>query len=183
MFGSVSLRLATLVAIATILWTAPPALAGDLLETDVHRLTRAELLEDGREWPTSGYLSTSQPDEAVLDAAAAAGFAAVVDLRGKDEDRGIDEQAAVESRGMRYVALPLPDRSDITFENAATLQDLLADVDGPVLLHCFSGNRVGALFALTAKTEGLSSEEALEFGTEAGLTQWEDAVRAELGLE
>jgi len=174
---------AALVTAAAALCFSSPAAAGDLLETDVHRLTRVEILEDGQELPASGYLSTSQPDEAVLDRAAAAGFAAVVDLRGADEDRGIDEQAAVEARGMRYISLPLPEPSDATFENAATLQDLLADVDGPVLLHCYSGNRVGALFALTAKTEGLSSEEALEFGKAAGLTRWEGAVRERLELE
>ncbi|MGB5353711.1 MAG: hypothetical protein WBN32_08890, partial [Woeseia sp.] len=66
---------------------------------------------------------------------------------------------------------------DVTFENAAKLDALLAEFAGPVLLHCGSGNRVGALFALRAKAAGLSNEQALEVGRRAGLTQLEEQVR------
>ena len=81
---------------------------------------------------------------------------------------------------MRYVPLPVPSPSDATYETAAALQTILADIDGPVLLHCFSGNRVGALFALSAKEAGATREEALALGRSAGLTRWESAIREKL---
>ncbi len=159
------------------------AIAGDLLSTEITALSRTEILENGESLPLHGYLSTSQPDEAVLELIAAAGYVAVVDLRGEDEDRGLDERAAVESLGMRYVSLPIPSPEHATFENAAALDEILADIEGPVLLHCYSGNRVGSLFALTAKAEGASSEDALAVGKEARLTRWEPTIREKLGLE
>jgi hypothetical protein len=51
------------------------------------------------------------------------------------------------------------------------------------MVHCASGNRVGALLALRAnRLEGASPEDALELGLDAGLTRLEPAVREALGL-
>lgn len=148
-----------------------------LTESEVVHIPRAALLENPERLPDSGFLSTGQPNEEMLDLISAAGFAAVVDLRGVEEDRGIDERAEVEARGMQYVSLPTPDLSAATVDQAGRLAEILADIDGPVLLHCFSGNRVGSLFALEARSEGKSAEEALAFGEEAGLTRWRDEIR------
>lgn len=162
-------------------------LAGDLSASEITALSREDILENNELIPASGYLSTSQPDAEVLDLVAARGFVAVIDLRGESEDRGIDEQAAVESRGMRYVSLPIPSPEDATFENAAALEDVLAALgaehDGPVLLHCYSGNRVGSLFALIANSQGESAKDALALGKRARLTRWEPEVRGKLGLK
>ena len=38
-----------------------------------------------------------------------------------------------------------------------------------MLLHCASGNRVGALLALAAAEDGASDDAALELGRRAGL--------------
>lgn len=126
------------------------------------------------------YLSTGQPDEQILAMAGAAGYAAVIDLRPESEDRGYDEAAAVEALEMRYYRLPVAGAEDVTFENARRLDRILAGIDGPVLVHCASGNRVGALFALRAGMAGASDEEALEVGKTAGLTRLEAAVRERL---
>ena len=148
-----------------------------LTDTEVVHIPRTALLENSERLPDAGFLSTGQPNEELLDLAAAAGYAAVVDLRGVKEDRGIDERAEVEARGMKYVSLPTPDLSAATVEQAGRLAKILADIDGPVLLHCFSGNRVGSLFALEARAEGKSAEEALAFGEAAGLTRWRADIR------
>ena len=129
------------------------------------------------------YVSTGQPDQEILKMAGDAGYAAVVDLRTDSEDRGLDEAAAVEALHMRYVRLPIAGADDVTFENAARLDEILAGIDGPVLLHCASGNRVGALFALRASRAGASDEEALEVGKAAGLTRLEATVRERLAGE
>lgn len=136
-----------------------------------------ELLFAGYALPSSGYLSTSQPDAAVLDRIAGAGYEAVVDFRGADEDRGLDEKAEVEARGMRYITLPIPTTAEATFENAQRLREILATTEGPVLMHCYSGNRAGSMLALAAKLEGASSDEALALGRQGGLTRWEREIK------
>ncbi len=127
--------------------------------------------------PESGAVSTAQPTAAALRVAANSGFVAVIDLRGSEEDRGLDEKAEVEALGLTYLSLPVVGEAAISFDNASELDRLLADIDGPVLLHCGSGNRVGALFALREKLHGASDEAALEKGRAAGLTSLEGVVR------
>ena len=51
---------------------------------------------------------------------------------------------------------------------------------GNVLIHCASGNRVGALVALHARGTGATPDEALALGKAAGLAGLEPAVRARL---
>ena len=126
------------------------------------------------------YVSTGQPDEIILSIARDAGFVAIVDLRGEGEDRGFDEVAATEALGLRYVALPVADAADVNFENAAALGRILDEIDGPVLLHCASGNRVGALIALHASATGASDEDAMAAGKAAGLTRLEPVVQERL---
>lgn len=126
------------------------------------------------------HVSSGQPDSAVLDAIKEAGFTTVVDLRGEKEDRGMDEMAEVEGRGMRYFNLPVDAAADVTYENARRLDRILADVEGPVLVHCVSGNRVGAIFALRAKLAGASADEAMALGKAAGLTRLEPVVAERL---
>lgn len=175
-----NIRLVIVIGVMALLQSA---LAADVDTNRITTLSRSAILEDPSRLPSTGYLSTGQPDEVVLGHVAKAGFAAVIDLRGVDEDRGLDERGVVESLGMSYVSLPIPSPADATFENAAALEEILAGIDGPVLLHCMSGNRVGSLFALSAKSNGASSEEALALGKAAGLTRWEDAIRDRLRLE
>ncbi|MGB5352250.1 MAG: sulfur transferase domain-containing protein, partial [Woeseia sp.] len=116
--------------------------------TEVSFLPASEVSAPGTALPHDGYLSTGQPDAAALKAIAAAGYAGVVDLRSVDEPRGFDEAATAASLGLHYRSLPVAGPDGVTFENAAKLDALLAEYDGPVLLHCSSGNRVGALLAL-----------------------------------
>jgi protein tyrosine phosphatase (PTP) superfamily phosphohydrolase (DUF442 family) len=55
--------------------------------------------------------------------------------------------------------------------------------DEPVLVHCASANRVGALFALSTYRETGDFDKALEAGREAGLTRLEGTVRKVLEAE
>lgn len=119
--------------------------------------------------PLPGITSAGQPDEASLAAIAEEGYVAVIDIRGEQEDRGIDEKAIVESLGMQYINLPVAGPDAVTYENANALDELLAGIDGPVLLHCASSNRVGAILALRERMNGGSAEAALELGLAAGM--------------
>jgi uncharacterized protein (TIGR01244 family) len=129
------------------------------------------------------FVSSGQPDEAVLQLIADAGFAAVVDFRSPAEDRGLDEQKAVERLGMVYATLPVSGPSDVTFDNAAALDQILAENEGRVLLHCSSGNRAAALYALREKLLGASNDDALAVGKVAGLTRLESIVTERLESE
>ncbi len=173
--------LATLLAVLLMAGCAPAEVR--LTDADVVHVSRAALLENPEKLPETGYLSTGQPNAELLDLVAGAGYAAVVDVRGVDEDRGMDEKAEVEARGMRYISLPTPDLAAATPAQAATLVDMLEEIDGPVLLHCVSGNRVGSLFALEAANEGEGVDAALAFGERAGLTRWRGDIREKLASQ
>ena len=112
-----------------------------------------------------------------------AGYSTVIDMRAPDEDRGLDEPRTIEALGMTYVAFPIASADDISFEKAAELDEILRGADGPILVHCASGNRVGALFALRARNNGADSEDALAIGKAAGLTRLEEVVLERLDLK
>jgi uncharacterized protein (TIGR01244 family) len=127
-----------------------------------------------------GITAAGQPSRAALTAAAAAGYKSVIDLRAPNEDRGLDEQAAVEGLGMSYVNLPVDGSAGVSYANASALDKLLADAAKPVLVHCASGNRVGALLALRAKAHGADTAAALELGVASGLGSLKPVVEQKL---
>lgn len=128
-----------------------------------------------------GVTTSGQPSEAAIAAIAAAGYKAVIDLRGPNEDRGLaDEQETVEKLGMRYVNLPVDGAAGVSYANANALDKLLMDIDGPVLVHCSSSNRVGALVALRAKAAGADAESALALGLATGLSGLKTVVEQKL---
>jgi len=130
--------------------------------------------------PADGITAAGQPNEAEFKELADDGYAAVIDLRTAREDRGLDEETTVEELGMDYVELPIDGRDGINFENAKKLHQILSNYDEPVLVHCGSSNRVGALFALRAKMNGANDEDALAFGKSAGMTSLESTVKTRL---
>jgi uncharacterized protein (TIGR01244 family) len=130
--------------------------------------------------PADGITAAGQPNEAEFKELADDGYAAVIDLRSAGEDRGLDEETTVEGLGMEYIALPIDGRDAINFDNAKKLDEILSQYDKPVLVHCGSSNRVGALFALRENMNGASDEDSLAFGKSAGMTSLESTVRTRL---
>ncbi len=156
------------------------AVAGDADSTNSSLLVDLDAaVESGKVEPVDGLSTAGQPDEAGFKVFADSGYAAVIDLRTAGEDRGLDEAAVVEDLGMEYMSLPIG-RDDITFEKAAELRRMLDQFDEPVLLHCDSSNRVGALIALQAFAETGDREAALDAGRDAGLTGLEGRVIEEI---
>lgn len=110
------------------------------------------------------------------------GVEAVINLRSEQEmqEESFDEQAAVKEAEMDYITLPIAGPDDLTRERVSAFDHALNKYER-VHVHCASGNRVGAMVALRAAMhDGVSSEEALTRGKEAGLTKLEGAVRARL---
>lgn len=108
----------------------------------------------------------------------AEGITHVIDMLPRHEHGEYDEAAHAEELGLFYVHLPIQGGNDLNKTNAEALDRLLKDVgDTPVLVHCMSGNRVGALFALRAHwLQGQSVAEALATGRRYGLTKMEPLV-------
>jgi uncharacterized protein (TIGR01244 family) len=133
--------------------------------------------------PRPGLHTSGQPTLEQLDALAAEDVHAVIDLRGYDEDRGYDEAAELKARGIAYYSLPINGKGDLTPANATALKHLLDENSNGVLLHCASGNRVGALLALmAAQEEGLAPEKAMGLGKNAGMSSLTPVVEEKLGL-
>lgn len=126
-----------------------------------------------------------QPDEEQLQRAADAGIDVVIDLRPRDETPDFNERRLAEDLGLEYRYRPVRGAVDLTEDSVDWLDRQLSDVEGqPTLLHCSTGNRVGALMALRAHwLHDATPEDALALGKEAGLTELEDDVRRILGLE
>lgn len=168
-----------LISVISIL--ALSACAGETEITHVTplKVDLGEVVETGVVRPVDGISAAGQPDESAFRIFAANGYAAVVDLRTAGESRGLDEQAVVESLGMDYVSLPIGS-DGISFDNARALDELLSSYDAPVLVHCGSSNRVGALLALRASLAGADDDTAIEVGKKGGLTGLEPTVREAL---
>lgn len=168
-----SLALAALLAVAACAADESP----DTLKVDLDAVVAA-----GRAVPVHGITTAGQPDEAAFRIFAQSGYKTVIDLRMPNENRGLDEPGVVEGLGMSYVALPT-EGGTITFEQARKLEELIEAAEGPVLVHCVSANRVGALFALSDYAENGDLDKALEAGRKAGLTRLEGAVKKAIGPE
>lgn len=133
--------------------------------------------------PLPGVTSGGQPTEDELRQAAELGYRTVVSLRTAGEEIPFNEAELVTSLGMSYVSLPIPGAEGINADNAKALAKILDEAERPLVLHCGSGNRVGALFAIEAHDLGeKNAEEALQIGIDAGLTSLEPVVREKLGL-
>lgn len=120
-----------------------------------------------------------QISAADIAALADAGVKTVVNLR-PDSEMTFDEQSAVEAAGMSYVSIPVAGAAGVTKANAARLSESLAG-SGPVMVHCASANRVGALFAIARFDQGgVSIDEAVAYGRARGLTTLEPLIRQSL---
>jgi uncharacterized protein (TIGR01244 family) len=128
--------------------------------------------------PRPDLIVAGQPAADDWKALADAGVRTVINLRPAAEMQGRDERAEVAAAGLRYVELPIAGAADINADNARRLAELLGQADGPVLVHCASGNRVGGLLAVAKAQEGMAADEALEFGRSAGMKSSETRARA-----
>jgi protein tyrosine phosphatase (PTP) superfamily phosphohydrolase (DUF442 family) len=131
--------------------------------------------------PAPGLLTGGQPTRDQVMQAAAAGYKTVVCLREATEPGAWDPSVIANGlHGMKFVRLPFTGPHDLNEENAAALERVLGDPEAlPAVVHCGSGNRVGALLAVRASLfHGASVDQALELGRRAGLVGLEPATRA-----
>jgi len=96
------------------------------------------------------------------------GYSTIINLQFEREDGVKAEIAAADAAGLTYVSVPVGG-DDFTLEHAKQVSDAIAASSGHVLLHCRSGGRVSAVWALTrAIDEGLTPSEAGRVAAEEG---------------
>lgn len=120
--------------------------------------------------PLEGVVTAGQPTKEHFERLAEAGYRTVIDLREPEERRELDEPEVVQWAGMEYVSIPVG-HDDIDNETFDRFRELMADRKRrPVLVHCSSANRVGALLIpYLLLDEGRSPEEAREIVARVGL--------------
>lgn len=152
----------TFVAASLVVLAGGPLLAGEVpAAMDPAAILNYQVLRPG-------LAVAGKPSAEALAKLKEQGFKTVIDLRMESE--GIaEEKAIVEGQGLRYVSVPM---STATFkvEDAQAVGRILADdAAGPVLLHCASSNRVGAVLAVLEAKAGKPIDEAIAAGQKAGL--------------
>ena len=125
-----------------------------------------------------------QPSPQALMRLEEMGFKTVVNLRTRQEGAGEQDQL-VRALGLDSVWVPVSGRT-FSIDDVEAVERVLADPErGPVLLHCASSERVGAVWAAIQVREGRSLEEGKAAGRAAGLTSprlWEAVLRV-LGMD
>lgn len=131
-------------------------------------------------WPLPTVMTAGQPTEAQLRELASAGVTTILDLRPATEERGYDEARMAEAAGLRYRRLPVTAESldAATFDTVREVLRIRGD--SPMLVHCASANRVGAvLLPYLMLDEGMSPDEAIELATRIGLRSPELLAKAQ----
>lgn len=117
-----------------------------------------------------GLATAGQPTPDGLRSLKARGFKTVINLRTESEPGVREEEAALKEQGLTYVWVPF---SAATFSQEKVDQVRRAlenPASGPILLHCATANRVGAVWTVIEAQRGKSYEEALAAGKAIGLT-------------
>ncbi len=112
-----------------------------------------------------------QPSEEDLEIAKSQGFKTIISLRMPEETKW-DEGPVVEALGMKFVRIPFAGAEALTDDVFDKIRRILSDNQaGPVMLHCASANRVGAIWlAHRVVDHELSVEQAEKEAAIVGLS-------------
>lgn len=109
-----------------------------------------------------------------------AGFKTVIDLRTAKEDK-INEKSLFSAENISYTNLEVK-ASGITKDQLDRFIELVEKSEKPILVHCASSGRVGAMITLYhIKKNSMDIETAFELGRAANMPKWyEDIIRKNL---
>ena len=118
-----------------------------------------------------GVFLASQPQSQDFEQAKQGGVKTVINLRLPDEVTEFNEEQLVTDLGMQYHNPGFKGPDMLTNEVFDQVRSLLNDADNkPILLHCSSANRVGAVWlAHRVLDSGLSYDDALAEAKVVGL--------------
>jgi len=116
---------------------------------------------------SAGHFDSAEQVQAVADL----GIEVVISLLPSSEAK-IDASQIVTKAGMIFIQVPIAGANDLTKEKVQAVTDALALTQGKnTLIHCASGNRVGAVMALkSAWVDSMPVEDALKVGQAYGLS-------------
>lgn len=111
-----------------------------------------------------------QPDADALADLVNRGYTSILTVRAEGEIEW-DEQSEVEALGMTFHRVEMSNPvQEITDDQVAMFADIMEQRDGPMVLHCGSGNRVAGLWATwLIEHEGVKPDEAIRLATEVGM--------------
>jgi uncharacterized protein (TIGR01244 family) len=120
-------------------------------------------------FPEPGVMTAGQPTGEQVQLLAEDGYKTILDLRTPAEPRGFDEIEAARQNGLAYVNVPV----SLATLDQATIDLFLAAMkkaQKPVIIHCSTADRVGALwYAWLILEKGKSTAAALDRAKAAGL--------------
>lgn len=109
-----------------------------------------------------GVFLASQPNVADIEQAAMGGIELVVNMRHESEMTDFNEKEVAEKNGMRYINLPWNGANELTDKILDEARRILREETRPMMVHCSSANRVGAVWlAYRVLDNGISYEDAL----------------------
>ncbi|MEQ3624203.1 MAG: sulfur transferase domain-containing protein [Celeribacter sp.] len=119
------------------------------------------------------------PDADTLQDAARQGYRSIVNFKTDVEKQDVtpaEEKRLAEDAGLAYLHHPVaPEALDGELVDA--FRRKLADLPRPVLLHCASGKRAGAMTLMAiGATRGLDGDETLELGKQQGLDLTDEQI-------
>ena len=143
--------------------TTPSAQPAEVAATALGELARVHLVGD--------LYVAGQPSQADLEAASAMGVKTVVSYRKPGESVGFDEAKVVADLGMTFVAEPWKAPAELTDDALAGMRKTLGSASRPMLVHCGSANRAGAVWAAyRALDEGVAIDTAIKEAKQIGLS-------------
>lgn len=117
-----------------------------------------------------GVFLASQPAVADFEQAKRGGVKTVINLRHASEIKDFDEQKVVTDLGLKYHNPAWDGPAELTDAKFDEVRNLLRTAERPILLHCSSANRVGAIWiAYRALDEGASLDDAVAEGKVVGI--------------
>lgn len=148
-----------------------PRVTNKLESTSTPELTKLHTVD--------GIFLGGQPSEKALKEAKDGGVRTIINLRHDQENTTFKEKQAVEELGMTYIHLPWSGADELTDEIFDKSRNALKNAEKPILLHCKSANRVGAVWLpYRVIDNGLRFEEALAEAKAIGLQSTEYESKA-----
>src|ERR1051325_11161856 len=113
-----------------------------------------------------------QPKDSAYSKLAAEGFRAVLNLRTESEGADLKhEQEEIEKAGLRYISIPFVSTEPKDDKVDQFIKAVKDNNNQPILIHCGSANRVGALWMIyRVVDQGWTEEKALDEAIRIGLT-------------
>lgn len=160
------------IAIAILACCMPTTLiyADDATTTAMPQLTKTELGQTKNVHNFGKSMLCGQPTAEEFAKAKELGIQRVITLR-EDGEVDWDQAGTLKKLGLEFHELGFRSPESLTDELLDKARKLLVDKNKkPVMLHCGSANRVGAIWAAhRALDEGLSVDEAMKEAKEVGL--------------